>query len=93
MPEQADKPQGYHLAKIARGEFGEVSKIFEEVDEFDDALQQGVTIMALVEASDLIGALRGWLAKHHPSITIQDLIVMSEVTQRVFESGYRESRK
>lgn len=88
----AEKPTGYHLTNIARGEFGEVSKIFEEVDEFDDAMRQGVQIMALVELSDLIGAIKGWLAKHHPSITITDLNEMAEVTKRVFESGHRESR-
>lgn len=85
-------PQGYHKAVITRGTFGDDTKIYEECDEFADALDQGVTIMALVELSDLIGAIKGYLAKHHPTITLNDLDVMSQVTQRVFESGYRESR-
>lgn len=84
--------QGYHKATIVRGVFGDDSKIFEEVDEFADALDQGVTLMALVELSDLIGAIRGYLAKHHPSITLDDLIAMSDVTHRVFSTGYRTSR-
>lgn len=87
-----NKPQGYHAADIERGVFGEASKIFEEVDEFADALSQGVAIMALVELSDLIGAIKGWLAKHHPSITLDDLNDMALVTKRVFESGHREAR-
>lgn len=84
---------GYHIAKINRGVFGEDSKIFEEVDEFADALDQGAQIMALVELSDLVGAIKGWLAKYHPSITLTDLDKMAEITQRVFESGHRESRE
>lgn len=88
----ADAPQGYHKATIARGVFGEDSKIFEEIDEFADALDQGVAVMALVELSDAIGAIEGWLAKHHPSITLNDLAAMAAVTRRVFESGHREPR-
>ena len=88
-----ESPVGYHIAKISRGVFGEDTKIFEEVDEFADALDQGVSLMALVELSDLIGAIQGWLAKHHPSITLDDLIAMSVVTQRAFESGAREPKQ
>lgn len=87
------EPVGYHLANINRGVFGEDSKIFEEVDEFADALDQGVVLMALIELSDLVGAIKGWLAKHHPSITLADLDKMAEVTKRVFESGHRESKE
>lgn len=86
------EPTGYHVAKIERGVFGEASKIFEEVDEFADALEQGVAIMALVELSDLVGAIKGYLAKHHPTLTLDDLNDMAVVTKRVFESGHRESR-
>lgn len=73
--------------------YGEDSKIYEEVDEFADALDQGVAIMALVELSDLIGAIKGWLAKNHPSITLDDLVAMSAVTDRAFESGARKPKK
>lgn len=83
---------GYHKAKITRGVFGEDTKIFEEIDEFADALDQGVQIMALVELSDLIGAIEGWLAKHHPTVTLADLAAMAAVTRRVFENGHRENR-
>jgi hypothetical protein len=83
---------GYHKAVIARGVFGEDSKIYEEIDEFADALDQNVQIMALVELSDVIGAIEGWLAKHHPTVTLSDLAAMSAVTQRAFESGARKNR-
>jgi len=81
---------GYHLATIAKGELGELSKIQEELDELRDAEAQGVKIMALVEASDLIGAIDAWLAKHHPQTTLADLVLMHEVTRRAFENGRRK---
>lgn len=90
---ESDTPHGYHIAKITRGVYGEDSKIYEEVDEFADALDQGIAIMALVELSDVIGAIKGWLAKHHPSITLDDLIAMSVVTDRAFETGARKPKK
>lgn len=80
---------GYHLRQIARGVFGEASKIREEAEEFAESLEQGNPIMALVELSDLLGAMRGWLAKHHPSMTILDLIAMSDATERAFANGGR----
>lgn len=89
---ESDTPHGYHIAKIARGVYGEDSKIYEEIDEFVDALDQGVAIMALVELSDVIGAIKGWLVKNHPSITLDDLIAMSAVTDRAFESGARKPK-
>lgn len=90
---ETETPHGYHIAKIARGVYGEDSKIYEEVDEFADALDQGVAIMALLELSDLLGAIKGWLAKHHPSITIDDLLAMSAVTDRAFETGARKPKE
>jgi hypothetical protein len=46
--------------------------------------------MVLVELSDMLGATQLYLEKHHPSITIVDLLKMSDVTQRAFKSGSRE---
>lgn len=90
LNDDAPSGPGYHIADIPRGEFGEASKIFEEVREFSDALDQNVSVMAIVELADLVGAISGYLAKHHPSITIGDLILMSMVTQRAFANGHRE---
>lgn len=89
MADKEEPKLGYHVAKITKGEYGEDSKVFEEVDEFADALDQGNPIMALCEASDIVGALGGWLEKHHPSITINDLLTMSDATKRAFLSGDR----
>ena len=87
LPKKA-KP-GYHLAEIEKGVLGEPSKILEEVNEFMDATRQGVDIMALVELSDLQGAVEAYLDKHHPSITLQSLRDMAAVTARAFANGRR----
>lgn len=80
---------GYHLRKIPRGVLGEPSKVFEEVLEFMDATEQGADVMALIELSDLQGAVTAWLAKHHPSFTAADLAKMSSITERAFRNGHR----
>ena len=84
-----DPKPGYHIRKIERGVLGEASKVREETEEFLDAEDQGVAIMALVELSDLIGAIEAYLTKHHPSVTLDDLKSMNAVTRRAFENGRR----
>lgn len=80
---------GYHLTKIEKGKIGEISKIQEEVEELKDAQLQGCKIMELVELSDLYGAIECYLQKHHPTVTMDDLKNMSEITKRAFRTGYR----
>ena len=80
---------GYHLVPIHRGEPGEVSKLREEVAELADAEAQGSRIMALVELSDLYGAMELYLARHHPGTSMEDLRVFSSITQRAFRNGHR----
>lgn len=82
---------GYHVRSIPRGEYGEISKIAEEMEELKDAAEQGVTLMVLQEMSDMIGAMRGFLCKHHPTITLDDLIRMADATERAFNSGQRRA--
>lgn len=83
---------GYHLTDIPRGEYGEVSKILEEVLELQDAAEQGVKIMELCELSDIIGAITAYIGKHHAGITLDDLVKMAFVTSRAFEAGTRVDR-
>lgn len=80
---------GYHVADIPQGQYGEASKIEEELHEFKDSLDQGCHIMALVELSDMIGAIEAWLDRYHPTITLDDLKEMSAITKRAFLSGHR----
>jgi hypothetical protein len=81
--------KGYHLHNIRKGKLGDSSKIREEVDELIDAEAQGCKIMALVELSDMVGAIELYLAKHFPGMTLRDLETMSHITQRAFKNGFR----
>lgn len=89
LPEP-DIDVGYHVSKIIRGEFGEASKVYEEFHEFMDAINQKNDILALVELSDLYGAIRGYLKKYHPTITMESLQQMNDATTRAFLSGERK---
>jgi hypothetical protein len=81
---------GYHIKKIKKGQIGEASKILEEVHELIDSEQQDCKIMALVELSDIYGAVELYLKKHHPNISMNDLKKMSDITQRAFKTGARK---
>jgi hypothetical protein len=80
---------GYHKAKIDKGKFGEISKIQEELDELKDSMDQQVVIMALVELADIYGAMEGFLDRYFPSITMEDVKKMSELTKHAFQTGDR----
>lgn len=82
----------YHLQPIPTGQYGDISKIEEELLELKDAQEQGIKIMELNELSDLIGAIEGYLDKHHPGLTLDDLIAMKKATRRAFESGHRKPK-
>jgi len=80
---------GYHLKEISKGVYGDLSKIKEEYEEFLDSLEQQNPILSLVELSDLIGAIEGYVKKNF-NLTLPNLIDMSHATKRAFESGERK---
>lgn len=80
---------GYHLRKIHKGKFGEISKISEELEELIDSKEQNSKIMMSVELSDLYGAIREF-AKKELNLSMKDLEVMADITQRAFEDGTRK---
>lgn len=80
---------GYHKRKIAKGEVGEVSKIIEEAYEALDACEQGNKIMELCELSDIYLSIKNRLAKAHVGITMDDIRIMAEATERAFKRGDR----
>ena len=88
IPSKPEGP-GYHLNEITKGEFGEPSKILEEAEELMDAWNQHCKVMSLVEVCDLIGAIKGFLYNYFPTISIRDLEVMADITQRAFLNGHR----
>lgn len=80
---------GYHITEIPKGSIGSSSKLLEEVLELIDAEKQESKIMALIELSDLVGALNLYLEKNTPGITLFDLEKFSSITRRAFENGHR----
>lgn len=81
---------GYHRRHITKGKYGEISKIVEEVQELQDAEEQGNRIMTLVEVSDLVAAIQGYLSFRFPAFTINDAIKMAEATRSAFMDGSRK---
>lgn len=80
---------GYHKREIIRGVFGEFSKIQEEIEELQDAHEQGGKILELVELSDLYGAIEGYLYSYY-GMTMEDIKQMSEMTTSAFKEGKRK---
>lgn len=70
----------FHIKNISKGEYGKPSKILEELEEYQDAIDQGIKIMADLELADVYGALEG-LAKTH-NLSMEDLKKMSDVTKK-----------
>lgn len=83
---------GYHIRQINSGVLGKVSKITEEYEEFMDAIDQGNPVLALIELSDLLGAIESYTDLNY-RITLNDLILMKERTQSAFTDGSRKSKK
>ena len=78
---------GYHKNKIVKGVYGDISKVQEEIDEYVDAKEQGVTIMETLELSDIYGALEAVADKY--KLSMLDLKKMSDLTKDAFKSGKR----
>ncbi|MGL5690797.1 MAG: hypothetical protein ACRDD8_08250 [Bacteroidales bacterium] len=49
----------YHITEITKGEYGKLSKVYEEYNELLDSSKQKIKVMCLIEISDLIGAIKG----------------------------------
>lgn len=79
---------GYHKAKIIKGEIGEFSKIREEIQELEDAFEQGDSVLQICELTDLIGAVDLYV-KNKFNLSIDDLVKFSNKTQSAFMSGQR----
>ncbi len=70
--------------------YGHFSKIEEEFHELKDAMNQQDRVLALVELSDLIGAIDGFLKNEFKTIDFNDIIKFSKLTQNAFETGDRK---
>lgn len=78
----------YHTKAIAKGVYGEASKIFEEIAEFEDAQDQASPVLELCELVDVIGAIAGYTSKRF-NISLAELVKMVEANKRAFENGHR----
>jgi phosphoribosyl-ATP pyrophosphohydrolase len=79
---------GYHTKKITKGNFGEFSKIKEEIEELLDAHKQGNSVMELIEISNLLGAIEEYLKRFN--MTLDDILKMTKATREAFEEGERK---
>ena len=80
---------GYHKKHIPKGILGEFSKIKEEFLELEDAHDQEAALLILCELSDLVGAIRCYLAKNFERITFEDICKMADLTESAFKDGER----
>ena len=78
---------GYHKNIIAKGTYGSASKVREELEEYEDAMEQKCEIMAQVELADLYGALEALAWSH--GLDMNDLRIMSKITSNAFKDGTR----
>jgi hypothetical protein len=82
---------GYHLRPIqTKGTFGKPSKIREELEELEEALEQDNRILALVELADLYGALEAVVESL--GATMDQVSKMSAATKRAFSDGSRKPK-
>jgi len=78
---------GYHTREIEKGELGTFSKVREEFEELEDAINQNDHIMILCECSDLIGAIKHLVKRYN--IDISDLERFNNKTENAFKQGRR----
>jgi hypothetical protein len=72
---------GFHNRKIQKGVYGELSKVREELEEAEDALEQGQDLMLLIELSDMIGAIQGVAERY--GMTLAQLVAFANLRTKV----------
>jgi len=78
----------YHKTKIEKGRIGEFSKIKEEFQELEDAVNQNSKVLIICELTDLVGAIELYAKQYN--LTIDDIIDFSRKTQQAFINGNRK---
>lgn len=82
---------GYHKREIKKGIVGSISKIREELEELEDAAEQGNLIMCLCELSDIWLAMDRYIQnKFGGEFAMDDIACMARATERAFDSGHRK---
>lgn len=75
----------WHKREITRGVYGEFSKVLEEVEEAEDALEQNNKLMYLIELSDIVGAIEGIVENY--GLTLEELITFSDKVKESKRNG------
>ena len=78
---------GYHVRQITKGKLGEVSKIREELNELEDAMNQNNRILALCELADLYGAIKAFA--YTIGSNMEEIKTMADATESAFKDGTR----
>jgi phosphoribosyl-ATP pyrophosphohydrolase len=71
--------------------YGKFSKIKEEFEELQDAVDQGNKILTMVEIADLYGAIEGYVIAQ--GIEMKDVVEFSNATKAMFWEGIRLAKK
>lgn len=82
--------KAYHIMDIPKAPSGSFFKIYEEVFEMLDAIKQENKLMELQELSDMIGACKQYINTNYNDITFNDILKMTEATERAFKSNKRK---
>ncbi len=72
----------YHDVEIPKGEYGELSKVQEELLEAMDADKRGQDLMLLIELSDLVGAVGG-VAEKRFGFSLEQLVKFAKLRSSV----------
>ena len=67
---------GFHNRTITKGEYGQLSKIREELEEAEDAQDQGIDLIVILELADILGAVQGVASRY--GITLDQLRAYSD---------------
>lgn len=78
----------FHKREISKGVLGELSKVREELEEAEDALEQGQELMLLIELSDLVGAVG--LVSEKYGISLDQLVTFAKLRRQVGEQVARD---
>lgn len=88
--EETFKPS-YHKKPILKGDYGKSSKIIEEVREYEEAVRENATLVALCELADIKGAVDALIEKflREHVISKQAIERFSRQTRESFSIGKR----
>lgn len=78
----------FHKREIVKGTYGEVSKIREELEEAEDAIDQKQDLMLLIELADIVGACAGVSEKY--GINLDQLVAFAKLRSEVAKAENAE---